>query len=127
MIDAPEAEGDHTIPWGTLGAIEFVPLTAGPWPLDRESYWHDGHWVGYVYQLEMVMRCPWCGVLSRIHFRPPHGWTWNGNYQRPTVSPSILVLGDPTGCRMHIFIRDGQLVDAGTPWHEPRRTEDDNG
>lgn len=127
MIDASETKGDRAIPWGTLGAIEFLPLDERPWPFERGRYWQNGHWVGYVYEQDMVMCCPWCGALSRISFRPPDGWSWNGDYQRPTVVPSLLVLGGPNGCRMHIFIRDGQIVDAGTPWHEPRRADDDNG
>lgn len=126
ISEEPEIREDCAIPWGTLGTISFVPLMDRPFPYKRNAYWQTDHWVGYVYQQDMVMTCPWCGALSRITFQPPNGWTWNGDYQRPTVSPSVLVLGGHKGCRMHIFIRDGRIVDAGTPWHEPRRVDNDH-
>ncbi len=35
-------------------------------------------------------------------------WTWNGDRERPTVSPSILVT-DSGPSRCHSFLRDGSL------------------
>jgi len=32
------------------------------------------------------------------------GWTWNKDRERPTVSPSINVIG-----HCHSFVRDGQI------------------
>lgn len=35
------------------------------------------------------------------------GWTWNENYEKPTVSPSVLLCGN--NFRSHLFIQDGKL------------------
>jgi hypothetical protein len=68
--------------------------------------------------------CPWCGERGIIPFRgrgsafsplPVLEWDWNGSLDAPTLSPSILVAGD--GCNMHVWVRDGWIVDAGTPPH----------
>ena len=50
--------------------------------------------------------CPGCGEL---HCVGP-SWAFNGDMDRPTFSPSILVRwgsGDPKRC--HSFIRDGRI------------------
>jgi len=68
--------------------------------------------------------CPWCGERGIIPFRgrgaafspfPVLEWDWNGSLDTPTLSQSILVAGD--GCNMHVWVRDGWIVDAGTPPH----------
>jgi hypothetical protein len=59
------------------------------------------------------------GVPQQFHFFCPgckHGhafnatWTYNGDGDKPTVSPSIKVTGgaDPAYC-CHSFIRDGRI------------------
>jgi len=49
--------------------------------------------------------CPGCG--------DPHvlttGWTFNGSYDRPTFSPSLLVTKPNGPERCHSFITDGQI------------------
>lgn len=53
--------------------------------------------------------CPGCDGAHRITLRPG-SWTWDGDSERPTISPSILVNADrgPTGKSVcHSFVRAG--------------------
>lgn len=53
--------------------------------------------------------CPGCNSNHRIT-NPP--WTWNGDFEKPTFSPSILVnAGSETpGVPVcHHFVRDGKI------------------
>lgn len=52
-----------------------------------------------------AFQCPGCGNLHGFDSR----WTWNGDEEKPTISPSILVYqNDPTK-RCHSFVRDGMI------------------
>lgn len=52
-----------------------------------------------------VFYCPGC--KSHHRFDIPR-WTFNGNLERPTFSPSLLYdAGTPHCC--HLFVRDGQI------------------
>ena len=58
--------------------------------------------------LHFVCPCG-CGVVAGIAFLNPPGqagpkWTWNGNREKPTCTPSILKL---SGCRWHGYLTDG--------------------
>lgn len=45
---------------------------------------------------------------NAFYIRADRGWKWNGDYDNPTVSPSVLLtLGDLT--RSHLFITDGKI------------------
>jgi hypothetical protein len=63
-------------------------------------------------------RCPACDSFHQIQIDGSRGWTWNGDADRPTVSPSLLVtyngkdagIDDAPPAVCHTFIRDGQ-------WH----------
>jgi hypothetical protein len=53
--------------------------------------------------------CPGCGYGHMWDSR----WTWNGDVEKPTVSPSLL---QTVGTKCHCFIREGKiqfLVDCG--------------
>jgi hypothetical protein len=55
--------------------------------------------------------CPACDSVHGIQFEPVR-WTWNGDLERPTISPSILsnVGGACPGQPIcHSFVRDGQI------------------
>lgn len=57
----------------------------------------------------------WCCGCHCYHWFKTKGekprWIWNGSYDKPTVSPSILVQAeDDPAQRCHLFVRDGQLV-----------------
>lgn len=64
--------------------------------------------------------CPGCGCLHSI-ITP--GWSFNGDIDKPTVSPSILVNGNPaahnpTAKRCHSFVRDGKIQFLADCEHE---------
>lgn len=40
-------------------------------------------------------------------------WQWNGNKERPTFSPSLLVWKDYPGRRCHLFVTDGEIRYCG--------------
>ena len=42
---------------------------------------------------------------------PPSGpsWNWNGDFEKPTVSPSIRNSGPNNETTNHVFIRDGMI------------------
>ena len=72
----------------------------------------------------LAFHCPGCNAVHIVNTRPGNGptWTWDGNVEKPTLSPSILVTTgrevDPT-CdpwepgyppeRCHSFVRDGRV------------------
>jgi hypothetical protein len=73
--------------------------------------------------------CPMCGGRGAAMFRgkrevyfpgQPHGpeWDWNGDADTPTLSPSVL--SREPSCGMHVWVRDGWIIDAGTPPHGTR-------
>ena len=71
-----------------------------------------------------VFFCPGCGCGHMIDSKR---WTWNGDRQSPTISPSILVTGtkpvtdeeaarimagekfEPVKTRCHSFVRNGNI------------------
>lgn len=69
--------------------------------------------------------CPGCHDLHQVRIRPASSpsWDFNGDYERPTFSPSILVRwSEPSDVpeefddtskdrpmRCHSFVRDGQI------------------
>jgi len=53
--------------------------------------------------------CPGCKSIHRINVNAPNKysnarWTWDGNVDAPTFSPSINIVG-----HCHYFIRAGQI------------------
>ena len=66
---------------------------------------------------EFAFFCPGCncGHWFKTTGGSPR-WTWNGDFQKPTIDPSILI--PMTGKRCHSFVRDGQiqfLIDCDHP------------
>lgn len=57
--------------------------------------------------------CPGCGCGHMVHIAPernPHtgaSWTWNGDMERPTFNPSVLLASGSPRC--HSFVRNGQI------------------
>lgn len=51
--------------------------------------------------------CPCgCGSLLGVNLEPGR-WTWDGNREAPTVTPSILHMDD---CRWHGFLTKGEFL-----------------
>lgn len=46
-----------------------------------------------------------CQLAIYIEGQSPHGWKWNGDRQRPTLTPSIAQAGGT--CRWHGFLTEG--------------------
>ena len=87
----------------------------------------DGHQAGFTF------RCPGCDGVHQVWTkttRPNGGWTFNGDMDRPTFSPSVLVTydgrdadgkdvgfgpGPPSRC--HSFVTDGQIQFLGDCSH----------
>lgn len=36
--------------------------------------------------------CPGCGIVHSIKYAPA-GWSFNGDFEKPTITPSVLVQG----------------------------------
>lgn len=51
---------------------------------------------------ELGFWCPGCEHMHLVN----SGWTFNGNYDKPTFSPSVLVTG---GHRCHSFVQGGHI------------------
>jgi hypothetical protein len=70
----------------------------------------DGKW---------LFRCPGCKCGHWFQVSPlgPPTWTFNGDVERPTISPSILTWqGDLSRC--HSFVTDGQIQFLSDCTHE---------
>jgi len=62
--------------------------------------------------------CPACDDAVVLGVNTPHGWTFDGNMEKPTFEPSIKVMGN-TGTKdtvCHSFLRAGvwQFLDDCT-------------
>lgn len=70
--------------------------------------------------------CPGCRYshFFRDHCTEPSlaVWRWNGDYDRPTVHPSIDVFRDDPTRRCHFHITDGQLQFLSDCHHALRGT-----
>lgn len=63
----------------------------------------SGELVGY------MVECPACRDADRGSAHVfGRGWTFNGNYERPTFSPSMLAR-DSRGHVCHSFVREGRI------------------
>lgn len=70
---------------------------------------------------EFIFWCPGCKVAHWFKTTGDHPrWTFDGNMECPTVSPSILVrYGDQPGDKIcHLFIEGGQIKYQGDSTHE---------
>lgn len=79
--------------------------------------------------------CPGCDVAHGVTVEAPNSWTWNGDLEQPTFSPSVKVggvqwekdagfykprhhvpAGAPIVC--HSFVVDGQIQFLGDCTHD---------
>lgn len=80
--------------------------------------------------IAVAAMCPFCGAMGEVGLAPEarrlNGgatsvWTWNGSVDAPTLSPSVHYVDSrhpgPDTCGFHCWVRDGQIIDAGTPPH----------
>ena len=64
--------------------------------------------------------CFWCPGCDNVH--RCKGWQFNGDFEKPTLSPSVMVTytpGDPDEPvqRCHSFVRDGVIQFLGDSTH----------
>lgn len=66
--------------------------------------------------------CPGCGRLHSFRVRAPGGpvWSWDGNIDAPTFSPSLLVDGPEPEGRCHLFLIGGRIRFLDDCWHPLR-------
>ncbi len=55
--------------------------------------------------------CPGCKCSHAVN----ETWTFNGDYEKPTLNPSLLSKGQ---IRCHMFIRDGKIQFLNDSEHE---------
>ena len=55
----------------------------------------------------MLSKCPGCGHESSMDFkpRPSPSWEWDGNLEKPTLSPSVNCVGC---CQWHGYLVRGK-------------------
>lgn len=61
-----------------------------------------------------VFHCPGCGYGHNVDV--PR-WTWNGSFDRPTFTPSLLVNQHDPGSRCHSFVEDGKILFLSDCFH----------
>ena len=100
--------------------MRFTLTDLGDWDEDGRSalppgsgQWVNGHRSGAVAALDFVCPCG-CGKVRSVDVaiggnKRHHVWNWNGDRERPTLSPSLDCL---TGCRWHGWLTDGQFRSA---------------
>jgi len=72
----------------------------------------------------LELKCPGCGWTHEVHINPAKSpcWEWNGDLERPTLSPSIRVQwvwGTLRARRCcHFFVRDGRIEFCADSTHE---------
>lgn len=72
---------------------------------------HKGPRGGQVYSF----MCPGCKGFHP--FEVPH-WTWNGSFDKPTFSPSLLCNQHDPASRCHSFVREGRIEFCSDCHHE---------
>ena len=61
--------------------------------------------------------CPGCKETHRVYIGPG-GWVFNGDYNNPTLTPSVLVTAEPTPYRCHSFVTNGKIQFLSDCSHE---------
>ena len=59
-----------------------------------------------------VFHCPGCDYDHPFHvgYSPDRpDWKWNGDMERPTFTPSLVVFKDDPAKRCHCFVTDGRI------------------
>jgi hypothetical protein len=66
-----------------------------------------------------VFHCPGCGYghAFEVGAQGGAGWTWNGSFDKPTFTPSLLCNPDSPPHRCHSFVTDGRIQFLGDCWH----------
>lgn len=66
-----------------------------------------------------VVHCPGCGQRHQIRTRGPEPrWGFNGDMEKPSFTPSLLVNGSEPDRRCHSYITNGQWIFLRDCYHE---------
>lgn len=67
-----------------------------------------------------MLHCPGCNMAHHVNVGKTTGpnWEFNGDAEKPTFSPSVLVKYGGSGRICHSFIRDGQWQFLSDCTHE---------
>lgn len=62
----------------------------------------------------LIFFCPGCQMYHHVTVERGDSysgpvWTWNGDLEKPTVNPSLLINYLGTNKRCHLFVRDGRI------------------
>jgi hypothetical protein len=58
----------------------------------------------------VAFHCPGCGYAHFVGVPPSaQAWKFNGDFERPTFTPSVLVAKDQPEQRCHSFIIEGKI------------------
>jgi hypothetical protein len=73
----------------------------------------------------LVFWCPGCKAYHRYVIEPKGDysgpvWQWNGDMEKPTLSPSLLVTYHDGVRRCHLFVHDGMIDFLGDCHHDLR-------
>lgn len=85
-------------------------IADGAWPKDPGEF----TWIGKGQMRALWFRCPQAdgtgvGELARIPVAGPRAWQFDGNDDRPTLTPSVRI--DAGGADLwHGFVTAGELV-----------------
>ncbi|MBR9807436.1 MAG: hypothetical protein GYB49_09460 [Alphaproteobacteria bacterium] len=68
----------------------------------------------------LLFYCPGCKRTHPYHVGNKTGpsWNWNGDGDKPTFTPSLLVYASETTPRCHLFLTDGVIRYCGDSEHD---------
>ena len=66
-----------------------------------------------------AFHCPGCGYG---HMYEVPRWAWNGSFDKPTFTPSLLVNKDYPQSRCHLHMTDGKIMFLGDCHHALKNT-----
>jgi len=100
MSDVPNSERklgaiNGTLPDGSEGVVGYV-------------FWCPGCEMPHVYWTK----------LSKASQPEQPIWSFNGDLEKPTFSPSLLMYGTEASPRCHLFLREGRLEFVGDSQHK---------
>ena len=78
--------------------------------------------------IQYWFHCPGCGNDHAFTVGPQSPgwgtarWTFNGDFEKPTFTPSLLCNPDHVANRCHSFVTNGNIQFLADCWHELKNT-----